>query len=55
MPLNNQLIKVELKQYLVINLNGNTTTKTWHAAKAVLMLKFITIVPTLKKRNISNY
>ena len=51
--LNNQLvtkeIKKEIKKFLEINDNENTTQNLWDAAKAVLRGKFIAIQSYLKK------
>ena len=47
-------IKEEIKKYLEINENENTTTQTlWDAAKAVLRGKFIAIQSYLKKQQTS--
>ena len=52
--LNNQLvtkeIKKEIKKFLEINDNENTTQNLWDAAKAVLRGKFIAIQSYLKKQ-----
>ena len=50
MLLNNQEITEEIKKYLEINDNGNTTTQNlWGAAKAVVRGKFIAIQHYLRK------
>ena len=58
MFLNNQLvtkeIKKEIKKFLEINDNENTTQNLWDAAKAVLRGKFIAIQSYLKKQETSN-
>ena len=49
-PWVNEEINKEIKTYLKINDNEDTTTQNlWDAAKAVLTGKFMTIQATLKK------
>ena len=51
MLLNNQWITEEIKKYLEINKNENTTIQNlWDAAKAVLRGKFIPIQSYLRKQ-----
>ena len=45
----NKEIKREIKKFLEINDNENTTQNLWDAAKAVLRGKFIAIQSYLKK------
>ena len=50
----NEEIKKEIKKYLKINHNEDTTTQNqWDAAKAVLIGKFIAIQAFLKKEETS--
>ena len=47
-------IKEEIKKYLEVNDNGDTTTQNlWDAAKAVLRGKFIAIEAYIKKQETS--
>ena len=56
--LNNQQvtkeIKREIKKFLEMNDNENTTQNLWDAAKAVLREEFIAIQSYLKKHRIGN-
>ena len=51
----NQAVKEEIKKYMEVNANDNTTTHNlWDTAKAVIRGKYIAVQPFLKKEEISD-